>query len=457
MKKNNLQLRDAGRDSISMEHNKPEMQIKIPDSGQPRIVIIGAGFAGLELAKLLADSPYQVVLIDKNNYHQFQPLFYQVAMAGLEPSSIVFPLRKMFQHKKNVHFRMTSAEAVDTERQEVSTPLGNIRYDYLVLAIGAETNFFGNERLARLAIPMKSVSEALYLRNSILNDFEKALSAQDHDERQGLIDIVVVGGGPTGVEVSGALAEMRKYILPKDYPELDTREIEIYLVEGSDRLLNGMSKESSDAALNFLKALDVKIKLNTIVTNYDGEWVEMNDGSRIRTNKLIWAAGITGNRIEGLPGSSITRGNRIRVDRFNRVEGLENVIAIGDIACMEEESYPKGHPQVAQVAIQQGKLLAQNLSRGARSKDWKPFSYNDLGSMATIGRNRAVVDLPRYKTQGFFAWLIWLLVHLFQLIGFKNRVFVFINWVWNYLTYDQSLRLIIRPRNPRHNLVEQEK
>ncbi|MCB9283981.1 MAG: NAD(P)/FAD-dependent oxidoreductase [Lewinellaceae bacterium] len=424
------------------------MQLHFPDSPLPRIVIVGAGFGGLELATRLAKGPFQVVVIDKNNYHQFQPLFYQVAMSGLEPSSIVFPLRKMFQKKPNVHFRMTVVEEVDTAAQVIYTPLGTLSYDYLVLAVGVETNFFGNQHIAEKAIPMKSVSEALYLRNTLLNDFEKALSTVDAEARKGLLNMVVVGGGPTGVEVSGALAEMRKYILKKDYPELDIDEMEIILVEGSPRLLNGMSEKASKTAQGYLQNLGVKLRLETLVTDYDGEWVTINDGSRIRSKKVIWAAGITGNKLKGIPDNCITRGNRLVVNRYNQINGLENVFAIGDIAYMEEEAYPKGHPQVAQVAIQQGRNLAANLLRLGKSKPWKVFQYKDLGSLATVGRNRAVADLPGFRTTGAFAWFIWLFVHLYQLVGFKNRVFVFFNWVWNYLTYDQSLRLIIRPRNP---------
>ena len=431
----------------------PGIQLHFPDSTHPRVVIVGAGFGGLELATRLANGPFQVVVIDKNNYHQFQPLFYQVAMSGLEPSSIVFPLRKMFQKKANVHFRMTLVEEVDTAEQTICTPLGTLSYDYLVLAIGAETNFFGNQHIAEKTIPMKSVSEALYLRNTLLNDFEKALSTVDVDARKGLLNMVVTGGGPTGVEVSGALAEMRKYILKKDYPELDLEEMEIILVEGSPRLLNGMSEKASQTALKYLQNLGVKVKFETFVTDYDGEWVDMNDGARIRSKKVIWAAGIIGNKVKGLPDDCITRGNRLVVNPYNQIKGLENVFAIGDIAYMEEETYPKGHPQVAQVAIQQGKNLAANLLRSPNSRPWKAFQYHNLGSLATVGRNRAVADLPAFQTKGAFAWFIWLFVHLFQLVGFKNRVFVFLNWVWNYLTYDQSLRLIIRPRNPRYNPI----
>ncbi len=426
------------------------MTINIPDTDQARVVIIGAGFGGLMLARKLASSNFQVVLIDKNNFHQFQPLFYQVAMAGLEPSSIAFPLRKVFHHRKNIFVRVTALEAVDTEKREITTPLGTLAYDYLVLAYGVETNYYGNKNLEEKTIPMKSVAEALYLRNAILNDYELAITTADYDMRQGLIDIVIVGGGPTGVEVAGALAEMRKYILPKDYPELDCDEIDIYLIQSGDRLLKGMSETSATAAEQFLKELGVQVILNKRVDDFDGEFVLMSDGSRIQANKVIWAAGIKGKRISGLPEDVVVWGNRLKVDRHNRVEGQERVFALGDIAYMEEEAYPQGHPQVAQVAIQQAKNLAKNLRNELKGKAWQPFSYKDLGSMATIGRNRAVVDLPKRHFHGFFAWIIWLIVHLFALIGIKNRLFVFINWVWNYFTYDQSLRLIIRPRIKRH-------
>ncbi|MCR9286667.1 MAG: NAD(P)/FAD-dependent oxidoreductase [Bacteroidetes bacterium] len=433
------------------------MIINIPTSQQKRLVIIGGGFAGLTLAQKLAKSDLQIVLLDKNNYHQFQPLFYQVAMAGLEPSSISFPLRKTFQNSKNVFIRVTEVEEVDTQKNEIHTSIGSLAYDYLVLAIGADTNFFGNERLAEKTIPMKSVSEALFLRNAILEDYEKALSTANYDDRQGLIDIVIVGGGPTGVEVAGALAEMKKYVLPKDYRELDCDEVDIHLLQGSDCLLKGMSSEASESAYKFLTDLGVDVKLNVRVTDYDGEYVHTKDGTKIRADKVIWAAGITGNKIKGLPKESMTWGNRILVNRFNQIKGFENIYAIGDIAFMTEEAYPQGHPQVAQVAIQQAKKLGKNLPKIIQDKTPKPFSYNDLGSMATIGRHRAVVDLPKWKFQGFFAWMIWLGVHLFQLIGVKNRLFVFINWLWNYLTYDQSLRLIIRPKVKKETSLENSK
>lgn len=421
-------------------------RINLPETDQPRVVIIGGGFAGLTLARRLARSPFQVVLIDRNNYHQFQPLFYQVAMAGLEPSSIVFPFRKLFRKRANVFIRVTEVQSVEPEKKRLVTPLGIVNYDFLVIATGAESNFFGNQDIARLAIPMKSVSEALYLRNTILSDYELALTSTNKEERQGYMDIVIVGGGPTGVEIAGALAEMRKYILPKDYPELNISEMDIYVVQGSGELLKGMSPEASAGALTFLQGLGVKILLNTRVTGYDGETITTNTGPSMRARKVIWAAGVTGAMIVGLPGSSIGPGNRLLVNEFSQVKGMENIYAIGDIALMTEGAYPQGHPQLAQVAMQQAHLLARNLQRGAEGQHMLPFHYRDLGSMATVGRNKAVVDLPNWKFQGAFAWYVWLFVHLYQLIGTKNKVFVFLNWVWNYVTYDQSLRLIIRPR-----------
>ncbi|MBP6828955.1 MAG: NAD(P)/FAD-dependent oxidoreductase [Saprospiraceae bacterium] len=421
------------------------MQFNIPDTGQKRVVIIGGGFGGLTLARKLSRSDFQVVLIDKNNYHQFQPLFYQVAMAGLEPSSIVFPFRKVFQKSKNVFVRVTKVLSVDPAQNEIETEIGRLRYDYLVLAIGADTNWYGNERVRANAIPMKSVSEALYLRNTIFEDYERAVTSDGYEQRQRYLDIVIVGGGPTGVEVAGSLAEMKRHIIAKDYNDLDRDEINIHLIHGNPLLLNTMSAKASAKAEAFLRELGVTLWLDKVVTDFDGEVVTIDDGSTIRADKVIWAAGIVGNKIDGLPAGALTKGNRLKVNSFNIVDGTENIFAIGDIAYQTEEKYPNGHPQVAQVAMQQGSLVAENLLRKQKGKTPADFHYRDLGSMATIGRNRAVVDLPFWRFQGAFAWLVWMFVHLFSILGMKNRMFIFLNWVWNYITYDQSLRLVIKP------------
>lgn len=423
------------------------MKFNIPDTPQKRVVIVGGGFGGLTLARRLAKSKdFQIVLIDKNNYHQFQPLFYQVAMAGLEPSSISFPFRKVFQNNQNVFVRMAKVLGVRTKSQEIDTEIGSLRYDYLVLAIGADTNWFGNETIRANAIPMKSVSEALYLRNAIFEDYERAVTADGYEARQRFLDIVVVGGGATGVEVAGSLAEMKHHIISKDYQDLNRDEIEIHLVHGAPHVLNGMSEQASTKAEKFLRELGVTLWLDKVVKSYDGQTVTMNDGKSIRADKVIWAAGISGNRIEGLPETAYGRGNRLICNEFNQVNETENVFAIGDMALQTHEpKWPTGHAQVAQTAMQQGKQLANNLLRMSKGQPPKPFRYADLGSMATIGRHRAVADLPFWRTQGIIAWMMWLFIHLLNILGTKNKVFVFLNWVWNYLTYDQSLRLVIKP------------
>ena len=419
----------------------------IPKNQSQRVVIVGAGFGGLALARELSkNTDIQVVIIDKNNYHQFQPLLYQVAMAGLEPSSIAFPLRKVFQNKKNVHIRVTEVTGINNAQNTIETPLGTIEYDYLVLAIGATTNFFGMPNITNLALPMKSIAEAIALRNRLLQNFEDAVTAENDDIRRGLLNVVVVGGGPTGVEVSGMLAEMKKHILPKDYPELNFDAMQIYLFESSGEVLEVMSDEASASGKQYLEKLGVNLRLGERITDFDGQYAYINNGDKIRTNNVIWAAGITGNSVAGIPAEAMTRGNRIKVNNYNQVVGLENVFAVGDIASMAQEKYPNGHPQMAQGAIQQGTLLAKNLLKAIAKQPMEAFSYKDLGSMATVGRNLAVVDLPFWKFQGFFAWLTWMFVHLMALVGVKNRLLVFLNWVWNYVTYDQALRLIIRSK-----------
>ncbi len=421
------------------------MKSNIPDSDKQRVVIAGGGFAGLNLCETLRKKGFQVVLIDVHNFHQFQPLFYQVATAGLEPSSIVFPFRKIFQDHPDFYVRYGSVDKVLPERKVVQTTFGEVEYDYFVVATGAGNNFFGNEHIANLSLPMKSISEALSLRNAIFENFEKAITASSEEERQMYLNLVVVGGGPTGVEVSGTLAEMKRYILPKDYPDLDFSQMHIILVEGTDKVLNGMSEKSSGKALSYLRKLGVEIRLNSLVSDYDGKTVQLKNGETINCASLVWAAGITGNLIDGFDKDLIQRGGRVLTNAFSQVQGYSDIFAIGDISLMHgDPDYEKGHPQLAQVAIQQAKHLGKNLIRKKEGKQFKPFRYKNLGSMATVGRNKAVVDLPRHSFGGFFAWLVWMLVHLRSILGVKNKILVFFNWVWNYMTYNLSLRLIIQ-------------
>jgi len=422
------------------------MIIEQPRKGQSRIVIAGAGFGGLKLARHLANEPFQVVLIDKNNFHSFQPLFYQVATAGIEPSAISFPLRKIFQGYRNIHVRMARVKRVMPAEQEIETSIGNLHYDYLVLATGAGNNFFGNESISKFSLPMKSVGESLGLRNTILNNFERALNTTDKAEQERLMNIVVVGGGPTGVEISGALAEMKNYVLPKDYSELDFSRMHIYLVESGSRLLGGMSEVSSRKAAQYLERLGVTVMLNSVVKDFDNETVFLEQERKLNAHTLIWAAGIKANRVEGLDDRVTGRGNRILVDRYNQVEGYENLFALGDTALMATDRYPNGHPQVAQVAIQQARTLARNLRNMKTGMPLREFIYHDLGTLATVGRNRAVVDLAFLRFQGLLAWFFWMFIHLMAIVGVKNRMLIFINWAYYYFTYDQSLRLIIKPK-----------
>jgi NADH:ubiquinone reductase (H+-translocating) len=421
-----------------------------------KVVIIGAGFAGLRLARKLNNKAgFEVLLIDRFNYHQFQPLFYQVATAALDASNISFPLRKAFHNSKNVRIRVEELKQVVPDQNKIITETEEIGYDMLVLATGADTNFFGNQNLATNAFPMKSTVEALQIRHRLVQNFEDALLAKDPLKFEKLMNIVIAGGGPTGVEVAGAIADMKRYVLPKDYPELDFSKMNIYLLEGGPRTLGPMSEKSSKDSCHYLEKMGVKVMTNTLVKDYDGELVFLGDGTTIPTNTVIWAAGIKGNVPEGIDKSLVVRGNRIKVDRHSKVQGSTNVYALGDIAYMETEKYPKGHPQVASVAIDQADILAKNLILMERkSNKIYEFEYHDKGSMATIGRNLAVVDIPKPKLHlnGFFAWLIWMSLHLFLILGVKNRVMTFINWIYNYFTYDQNLRLIFRefyrPRQP---------
>lgn len=422
-----------------------KLSVYIPITNKPRVVIVGGGFAGIRLAKGLKDKDIQVVMLDRHNYHTFQPLLYQVATAGLEPDSIAGPLRKTVKMQTNFYFRMAKVTGVNPERKTISTIVGELHYDYLVIACGTITNFFGNKAIEELSFPIKQIPQSLDLRTHILQNFEKAVMTGEGPEMEGLMNFVIVGGGPTGVEVAGALSELRKNVLPNDYPELDFNNMKIYLVEGLDRLLNGMSEKSGKKAEKYLKQFGVDIKLGTIVKSYDGKTVYFNDGSTIKSDTLIWAAGVKGNALEGINKDSIER-NRFVVDRYNRVKGYDDIFAIGDVALMVTDKYPKGHPQLAPVAIQQGKLLAKNLRRKIAHQEMKPFEYLDKGSMATVGRNKAIVDLPTgQQVGGFFAWVIWMFVHLVSIIGFRNKIIVLSNWIWNYFTYDRGIRLIIRP------------
>jgi NADH dehydrogenase len=418
-----------------------------------KIVIVGAGFGGLRLARKLNNKPgFEIVLVDRFNYHQFQPLFYQVATAGLDASNISFPLRKVFQKSRNVRIRLAELKQVIPGENKIITDLEEIRYDALVLAMGADTNFFGNTQIEGNAFPMKSTVEALQLRYRLLQNFEKALTVTDEKELTRLMNIVVVGGGPTGVEVSGALAEMKKYVLPKDYPELDFSAMNIYLLEGGGKTLAAMSDKSAKQSQRYLEKLGVKVMTSSLVKEYDGKEVLLGNGERISAGTVIWAAGIKGNIPVGIDKALPVKGNRIKIDRHCKVTGYNNIYAIGDLAYMETPKYPNGHPQVAPVAMQQADLLAGNfrlVERKANPGSQYEFEYHDKGSMATVGRNLAVVDVPKpaLHFSGFFAWMIWMGLHLMLILGVKNRFFVFSNWLYNYITYDQNLRLIFKEFN----------
>ncbi|PQJ78632.1 NAD(P)/FAD-dependent oxidoreductase [Polaribacter porphyrae] len=420
--------------------------MNIPQSSFPRIVIIGGGFAGLAAAKGLEEKELQVVLIDKHNYHTFQPLLYQVATGGLEPDSIAFPLRKRFNDVDNFYFRLAEVVQIHPEKNIIETSIGNLDYDELIIATGSTTNFFGNKNIQKNTMEMKSVPQSLDIRSLILENFEEALLTDNIEERNALMNFIIVGGGPTGVELAGALAEMKKGILPKDYPDLDIRQMQINLIQSSECLLKGMSTKASEKAEDFLIKLGVNIWKNVRVLDYDGKIVTTNSEDNFRAETVIWAAGVKGDNVKGLEASSIIpRTERYKVNEFNQIENYTNIYAVGDVACMQSEAYPYGHPMMAQPAIQQGKLVAKNILAKLFRKKTKAFIYDDKGSMATIGRNKAVVDLKNWKFQGVFAWFVWMFVHLFSLIGFRNRAIVFLNWIYNYIRFDRETRLIIRP------------
>lgn len=429
------------------------MSINIQRNQKKRVVIVGGGLGGLRLAEDLYGSGMQVVLIDKNNFHQFPPLIYQIASAGIDPSSISFPFRQIFRKRKDFYFRMAEARMVDTEKKILQTSIGKIDYDYLVLAAGATTNFFGNKNIEEWAIPMKTVPEAMGLRNALLSNFERALTCATEEERQELLNVVIVGGGATGVEIAGALAEMRRYVIPYDYPDMDSSLMHIYLIEAGDRLLAGLSQESSQKAYEFLKSMGVDIQFGKMVTDYRDHKVIMKDGTEIPTRTFLWVSGIRANAMPGIDESHLGRGFRFKVDEYNRIPGVEDVFAIGD-QCLQtsDAAYPNGHPQVAQVAIQQAKNLAKNLkliNQGADSSELTAFHYKNLGSMATIGRNKAVVEIGKFRSQGFFAWVLWLVVHLRSILGVKNKMMVLLNWLWKYVSYNDSIRMITYATKPR--------
>lgn len=420
--------------------------MNIPQSSFPRVVIIGGGFAGLAAAKGLEKQELQVVLIDKHNYHTFQPLLYQVATGGLEPDSIAFPLRKRFNDVENFYFRLAEVVQIHPDKNNIETSIGNLDYDELIIATGSTTNFFGNTNIQKNTMEMKSVPQSLNIRSLILENFEEALLTDNIEQRNALMNFVIVGGGPTGVELAGALAEMKKGILPKDYPDLDIRQMQINLIQSSECLLKGMSAKASEKAEDFLIKLGVNVWKNLRVLDYDGKVVTTNGEDNFSAETVIWAAGVKGENIKGLDASAIIpRAERYKVNEFNQVENYTDIYAIGDVACMQSEENPYGHPMMAQPAIQQGKLVAKNILAKRFDKKTKAFVYDDKGSMATIGRNKAVVDLENWKFQGVFAWFVWMFVHLFSLIGFRNRAIVFLNWVYNYIRFDRETRLIIRP------------
>ena len=428
--------------------------MNIPFTKKPRIVVVGGGFAGISFIKNMRKANIQIVLFDRHNYHTFQPLLYQVSTAGLEPDSIAYPLRKVFRKNNDFHFRLAEVEFIDAQKNEVLTSIGSISFDYLILATGTRTNFFGNKNIEVHSMPMKTIPQALNIRSLILQNIEKADASNDPMERKRLLNFVIAGAGPTGVELAGALAEFRKGILENDYPQLQEDEMEVHLMEGGSRVLSPMSESASKKAQRSLEKLGVVVHLNTLVSDFNGTQVTINNGTRFNTETFIWAAGVTGAPVKGIDGSSLLEYlNRYKVDSFSRVAGFEHIFALGDIAFMETKNYPKGHPQVAQPAMQQGRWLAKNLKASLKGKEMAAFTYFDKGTLATIGRNKAVADIWNMTFGGLFAWILWMFVHLWFLVGFRNRAVTFFNWTYNYINYDRAARLIIRPfrKDPRQS------
>ena len=433
------------------------MSVNIPYSAKKRVVIVGGGFAGLTLARRLSGKNFQVILIDRNNYHQFPPLIYQISSAGLEVGSISFPFRKIFHGQKDFYFRKAEMRYIFPDKKIIQTSIGKVKYDYLVLACGTTTNYYGNSHIEEEAIPMKTVSEAMGLRNALLDNFERAITCSSKQEEEELLNVVIVGGGASGVEIAGALSEMKRFILPYDYPEMNQRSMHIYLIEGGQRLLPVFSEKTSVYAKNYLEEMGVEVILGKMVTDYRNHSVVLSDGTEIPTRTFIWVSGVKAEKVGNLDSSLLGRGGRIKVDAFNRVEGLEDVFALGDQCLMTtDDACPQGHPQLAQPAIQQAKRLAKNLIRSQHGKEMKPFKYTNLGTMATIGRNHAVTEIKKMKIYGFLAWFMWLMIHLRPILGVRNKISVMFNWFVNYMSYNQSYRIIVYARKAKEVLERED-
>lgn len=423
-------------------------------TSKPRILIIGGGFAGINIAKKLNHEDVEVLMLDKHNYHTFQPLLYQVAIGAIEADSVGFPLRRIFSGQRNFTFHLAEVKRIEADINTVTTNIGDFSFDYLVIATGANTNFFGNKEIEHFTMPMKNVPEALNIRSLVLQNLEKALVTADKAEREALLTFVVVGGGPTGVELSGALAEMRLHMLTKDYPTLNPNDMKVYLAEGKSKLIAAMSQEASVKAKQFLTDMGVHIYNDVHVTSYNGDELKIDNGVNIKTRNVFWAAGVRGEVPDGIPQDIILRGARIQTDEISRVKGYQNIFAIGDVAAMITASTPEGHPGVAPVAIQQGEHLAKNIIHLIKGEATEPFKYHDKGSLATVGRNRAVADLGKFHFQGVFAWFVWMFVHVMSLAGFSNKLIVFFSWIINYCTKNTDNRLIIRNFDPETMMCE---